>query len=349
MPIVFGIYNILIKTFLAHELGLTQEEQATMVFEVRQRVFHLFWIPVIPLYKIYTVTTNGSTYHVSAEVEAFMKQTKGVRTPWYSFALPLLAIVIGLGVYISDSIDASNREERAANEQMAFVNHTQELIKHPQKGDILVLTPQARWATDLVDFYSQKVLISLDEFKNNAFKSTATLINPSQFDHNEFTVENLFQLPDSIDFKTTEIVVSKNDLKGYLGKSSSNSGYYLTGGVAIFGNRFVVQEVLHRNSPNLFVDFDCNYNLLGQLRLSYYGPIARITKLEPLTGITGTPSYSKILANEDNMLFQHTIDVPIEDYTSDFTMRLTIQTETGIKYNFLISRIAEKAYARRVN
>ncbi|NJN78773.1 MAG: hypothetical protein HC803_11010 [Saprospiraceae bacterium] len=59
MSVVFGWYSFKIKSFKADELNLDKEKWGDSKFEVHQEVFHLFWIPVLGVRKLYRLRKNG--------------------------------------------------------------------------------------------------------------------------------------------------------------------------------------------------------------------------------------------------------------------------------------------------
>lgn len=96
MRIVFGWNNFTIKSYKPKELGLTQEDTNDFRVEVRQSYFHLFWIPFFGLGKKWVIRKGRDTYELPAQfLHKVKEQHLQHRTPWYTFAGPLL-IVTGL-------------------------------------------------------------------------------------------------------------------------------------------------------------------------------------------------------------------------------------------------------------
>jgi len=91
--IVFGWYAFLIKSFTQEQLRIVLQNFEGAQFEVRQKVAHVFWIPIFPIGKQYVMRLNGEKYEMPGTVISAIKDYEEVKTPWYSFALPILALV----------------------------------------------------------------------------------------------------------------------------------------------------------------------------------------------------------------------------------------------------------------
>lgn len=125
MSIVFGWNNFHIKTYTPKELNLTTADTSEYRVEVRQSYFHLFWIPFFGLGKKWAIRKDGKLYELpSAMMEAIRRQNIPVKTPWYTFAGPLL-IIVGLAVWglyekVEQYNDNSNEEARIKNRSIVL-------------------------------------------------------------------------------------------------------------------------------------------------------------------------------------------------------------------------------------
>ncbi len=138
----FGTYSRNIKTYSAREIGLDQEH-AQMSFTIRQKVFHVWYLPLFPIEKTWKVadkTTGNEILETSPKIRSaidlkLLKQ----RTPIWSYtglliiALPVL-FVLGVVIYgaISDGIDGVNKS-MAKNDRISL---KEELVKAPQLDDL---------------------------------------------------------------------------------------------------------------------------------------------------------------------------------------------------------------------
>lgn len=104
MKIIFGLNSFLLSSQTPSELGI-QSSETPILIERRQRYFHLFFIPFFPCGKFWTIKkeNDSNKYEVSPEMKAHLNAL-GVKhtTPWYSYSLVLLALLVGLLIYISN-------------------------------------------------------------------------------------------------------------------------------------------------------------------------------------------------------------------------------------------------------
>lgn len=116
MAFVFGWYSFNLKSYSAEELNLDSSQWVNTSFEVRQEVFHLFWIPVFSLGKLYVLRKENKLYDLPANIASKIKTKGKIRTPWYSFLLPILALVIplivGVYIYVAESIMGYKNDKR---------------------------------------------------------------------------------------------------------------------------------------------------------------------------------------------------------------------------------------------
>lgn len=118
MKIVFGTYSIKLRSYEPSELGYNNDQLPETRFEIRQKVFHLFWIPVFPIGKIYGARKQGILVGVAPEQEKALRSKERVRTPWYSYSL-VFVLLLGylgyLGYEEYKSYDRKNRRETSFN------------------------------------------------------------------------------------------------------------------------------------------------------------------------------------------------------------------------------------------
>lgn len=94
--IVYGWYSFKLKTIQQYDVQLDLAWNGGHI-EVRQKVFHLFWIPFFPIGKMWLFNGPGGQHYLhDGIIYQIRQQGLRVRTPWYSFAL-LILIGLGLG------------------------------------------------------------------------------------------------------------------------------------------------------------------------------------------------------------------------------------------------------------
>jgi len=131
--IVFGYNNFRIKSFSPEEAGLPASEDENISFEVRQRYFHLFWIPFFPIGKIWGLKKGESEelYNIPHNIEIIVKENVSVSTPWYSFALFFVAFFAGLIFQLNQMQEQQSREDYFYN----TLEESKILIQYPTTGD----------------------------------------------------------------------------------------------------------------------------------------------------------------------------------------------------------------------
>jgi hypothetical protein len=99
MRIVFGWNSFKIRSFSLIDLGIVRKEYFDISsIEVRQKYFHVFWIPFFSLGKKWVVRKDDQLYEMPADLQTLVKtssNTAAIRTPFYTYT-GLLLIIIGL-------------------------------------------------------------------------------------------------------------------------------------------------------------------------------------------------------------------------------------------------------------
>lgn len=92
MLIIYGRYSTRIKSLKPEELDLKPVIDQPHTIEIRQQIFHIFWIPIFPLKKIFSIRKNGKLYDLPLPYTRAV-MTKKWRTPLYSYALIIIFAV----------------------------------------------------------------------------------------------------------------------------------------------------------------------------------------------------------------------------------------------------------------
>ena len=142
MYIVFGWNHFRIKTFDPVEFGLSQQADPNLKIEVRQHYFHLFWIPFFSLGKKWAIRKNNELYEMPGVLKSTIKSRDDmkVRTPWYTFAGPLLIAIITCGFMINEKVDRYKWDK--AEEKQFEQDYAQNigLFRKPSPDDYYLLT-----------------------------------------------------------------------------------------------------------------------------------------------------------------------------------------------------------------
>lgn len=111
MRIVFGWYSWTVKEYTPEELEIPNESEQKIKFEVRQKAFHLFYIPFFSIGKMYAIRKEGQLYDMPYRFEKLIKSKGKVKTPWYTFALPILAVFIASIYFLTIQFESYKRNK----------------------------------------------------------------------------------------------------------------------------------------------------------------------------------------------------------------------------------------------
>ena len=121
--IVYGHNNFLIKTVQPSELGIFDKSYNGITFELRQKYGHLFWIPFIPIGKIWVMRKGDQhMYQCPNDIERTLEQQFSTRTSIWAWTGPLLLIggFILSGIYAKvehTQSEKRNRESYSKNSE----------------------------------------------------------------------------------------------------------------------------------------------------------------------------------------------------------------------------------------
>ena len=134
MSLVFGWNNFHIKSYKPSELGLPVELDEQLTIERRQKYFHLMFIPTFSLGQTWSVRKRGDSalYEVPAQMLVFLEaQNIQHKTPWYTFALPILAVAGGVLFLFFEMISEFNQKEQSRIYHEQRVMSTTQSINAP--------------------------------------------------------------------------------------------------------------------------------------------------------------------------------------------------------------------------
>jgi hypothetical protein len=105
--IIFGWNHFRIRSFTPFELGITQKTDIDFTIELRQRYFHLFWIPFFSLGKKWAVRKGGKLFEMPEVIADAIRGREDlrVRTPWYTYTGPLLGLFCYVVFMINEKVD----------------------------------------------------------------------------------------------------------------------------------------------------------------------------------------------------------------------------------------------------
>lgn len=156
---VFGWSHFKLKSIDPYAAGLTQNPQPGYQIEIRQRYFHLLWIPCFPLGKKWALRKDGALYEMPEPYKYVLQERKDLHasTPWYTFAGPLIIAFIGICSVITTKVGQYRLNQTSAKQFAAACVENMDRFSHPSLHDYYVLVP--------VDGYNDKFakVTGLDE------------------------------------------------------------------------------------------------------------------------------------------------------------------------------------------
>lgn len=105
--IVFGWNSFKLDSFKPSKVNLPAEMDAEITIQKKQKYFHLFWIPFFPIGQVWIIKKKGDSdsYEPTAAMNQYLNTLDlKHKTPWYTFALPLLAMAVGTIYFIHSEI-----------------------------------------------------------------------------------------------------------------------------------------------------------------------------------------------------------------------------------------------------
>jgi hypothetical protein len=166
MRIVFGHRNFKIREIHPQELGLIDNTDFNI--EIRQKYFHLYWIPFFGLGKIWAIRKNGELYELPIEyIHEIKRRNIKVRSPWYTYTLPIL-ICMGFLIYaVNERIEKNRWREddmKYFTEKIQTLNHD---IDNPKVNEFFTLNNTTEISSESAMYlkvekiYANKILFTL--------------------------------------------------------------------------------------------------------------------------------------------------------------------------------------------
>ena len=274
MRIVFGWNNFKIKSFTPFELGLSKTIDTDFSIEVRQSYFHFFWIPFFGIGKKWTIRKNGNLYELPAVYKDHVSQLHvPVKTPWYTYAGPLL-IIAGFIIYsLNEKMDhlryariaKSNFEEKVA----ALNNHFVKTDNHDYYWLQEKNTPGD----------NKNVLLKVNEVKGNDIQFAVLTTGLSEYELSPLKIEYLFHIKGD---GAEKVTVSKQKMAAAVNRNYGDADK----GVDLFGDgrTFIAKDIYHLDGPLLvdggssgYSDHTISFDISNR---GWPGKLTKITNLE---------------------------------------------------------------------
>lgn len=167
MRIVFGQRNFKIKELNSHELGFTNETHNNFDIEIRQSYFHIYWIPFFGTGKIWAIRKDGQLYELPAHYIYEIKKKQKIRSPWYTYTLPIL-IGVGFLIYLLvEQVKESNYQKQDIKYFTEKVQLLDNYVDNPAVNEIFTLqdtkedTSESKMYLKVEKVYADRILFTL--------------------------------------------------------------------------------------------------------------------------------------------------------------------------------------------
>lgn len=324
MAIVFGWYSFPIKKFSSTDLNIDLPDVDPVNFEIRQQIFHLFWIPVFPLYKIYGIRRDKLLYEVTPSIERVLKG-QSFRTPWYSFMLPILLLLGFGGFHVMEEF--SHYQYRRLAEQRVTENHDrlQAKIDGLKEGDLVRMYTR-NWSSS-----SQNLsLYVLNVMDSNAMCVLVNDVNSSysfvdildQIENSE-GLQRAFSIP--IDSLRKSVVINeKEEIQGALAFEGIPDYYILNDIIPIQGPLLENPGTGSTQYPGLILHFQNKGKPLVLLS-------SEITK----GNFTWADTFPRLIPSAET--HSSYISLSSNDYPNDtpYAFTLLVEDDKKVRYTYL--------------
>jgi hypothetical protein len=239
MRIAFGWYSFKIKSFSAQDLQMDKEEWGNATFEVRQKVFHIFWLPFLSLGKSYAMRKGGRLYELPESVFPLIK-AKGIRTPWYSFLLPVLLVagVIGFVIvlYVGESLMRHKSYARDKEQYETAINEVQKQLS------VLPMNAYLRIINRNSQPYDKALYLKVIQIKGNTYSFQLVETKIPLYSNEKYYLH--LSKPDTLTFTKRELQSAIcNNYDDF--KERKSCGFNFLGG----SDKYVIDDIGYFDEP----------------------------------------------------------------------------------------------------
>lgn len=244
MTVVFGTYSIKQKSYSYEDLGIKDVGNEIVSIEVRQKMFHVFWIPVFPVGKVYAFRKNNTLYELPEQLIELIKSKEKIPVAWYSFALPILVMIGLLGSFVVEKYErytsyqkAKTRFEEKTNSMMNDLKKltTNHYIKVQETGDY---------------DYSNSKYLKVISIKNNDVYVSLFQSGLDSYNAKTFEIENSYLLAAPT---CDTLKLSLNDLTNGLCKSYDDfeKVNISTSFFTLNNTKYYIEDIVYVNGPSI--------------------------------------------------------------------------------------------------
>lgn len=262
MTFFFGWYSFKLKSYSASDLNIDSIDTIGVTFEIRQKCFHIFWIPFFSLGKVYVMRRNNELYEIPEAYTQLIKSKDKIRTPFYTYSILIILILS----FAYDNL--SNRYINYTdynNEKQAFVERVKLLDKQIENittNDYLILRNVNDWNDDAV-------CLKVEEIRDSVI-NTLYINTPNESNPNSWMLRNTYR---NLKYKDTT-TLKLSSLKKYVCRefeSYRNRIAYDFKGYSIFDNtkKYVLHDIKHIKADGPIIKIHAMYS--NRIALLNYG------------------------------------------------------------------------------
>ncbi|MFB9076836.1 hypothetical protein ACFFLS_23520 [Flavobacterium procerum] len=331
--IIYGHNHFKIKEIHPSELGLIDDDYH---IEIRQKYFHIYWIPFFGLGKIWTIRRNGELYDLpEVYVQEIKKNNIKIRSPWYTYSLPLILLV---GFLIFTGVEKFKDHQHEKLDMQYFTRDVQALyeeIEHVKSNEFITLENTEKTDSESTMYlkvekvYADKILFTL---------IPGFFLEGSKTDLEECYNANKANLD--------TITISKKDLK-----SAVNNDYE-----AYRNYKYKGQTILNSNNPYRLSKIEKKFEPkidVGQTFIDYKTIKIMLTnssvgfKIVSIKNITNSIPWNTKLplevkagthSNPSFFMLENTEDEKFSFYGNQkYSAELKIVDDNGIEYSYFLN------------
>lgn len=336
MSIIFGWSHFKIKTIDPFAVGLSQQVQPGYHIEIRQRYFHLFWIPCFSLGKKWALRKDGQLYEMPEPYRFVLQERKDLtaKTPWYTYAGPLLAAFVCLCFYVNGKVEDFRGDQSEARQFTAAYADNAAKFSQPSIDDYYVLDP--------IDGYSDVFAKVTGLNKNNIQLS---YITNSVYASTPAEIAQLFLKPDT---KLETVTVSRSDSAHMICKRYEERLHF--DGISLPGEKgkYRVERIVRLDGPIIDDAGYTSYANQGiQKELKNTGLAGELIGVEKIEGeMQWQPRDAMPIALSSDERF---VLVGTGNYKKPYKTRLEFKTGEGKKISYLMSGQGYEQHFQRIN
>lgn len=345
--IAYGWYTFKIKSYTPTDLGLENDENDNTTFEVRQRCFHLFWIPVFGMGKVYAIRKEGKLYDLPEEYIALITKQHKHKTPFYTFSFPIL-IIAGLLIYqIKQKITEYEGRQYLQAQYTHHLNHIDKEISHLTTDHYIKIKEIKDYGNN-----SKHSYLKIEEINNDSLK--IFLIEPTpELSGSLYDFYYIKEIYSKNREKLDTLSLTRDELKKAICKDY-NYNFYHTNTVIGHdllnnGNNYVIEEIEYMKGPLILIKHSYE---LHKILLSNNGDPVELVEIKNIEGnVTCSDSLPLyVLTNSEFLLEMNDFYLEnfVENPDAEYTCLLVFEDMKSNRYTYTLHSKSRETTVERV-